>query len=101
MCEEIYNLLSELRVKIELPITLFEDNRGAISNTMDGTKLKLKHIQIKTLKVKEQIRRDLVKIKYIDTVNEYADYLTKAPPGKGFDEIRQQLGLVVIRHGGV
>lgn len=80
-CELMYlkNLLIDLDIKIELPISLFEDNQSTIKllHNFENNR-RCKHIDVKLHFVVDLINQNLIKIKYVSTSEQLADVFTKA-----------------------
>jgi hypothetical protein len=71
-------LLTEIGVKVPLPITLYGDNQAAlrVGNHESATK-RSKHINVRYHNVREQVAEGLVELAYVPTKDQLADILTK------------------------
>lgn len=88
------SLLKSLRINLNEPIKIFEDNQGCISIANNPSCHKRsKHIDIKYHFSREQIENKLIKILYISTDKQIADILTKPLAKPRFVDLRSQLGL--------
>ena len=80
-CKEvlwIMNLFDELRIKYDVPI-IYSDNQPAIRiASAKSAKGRTRHINIKYQFVRQLVKEEKIKIKYVSTENNIADILTKA-----------------------
>ena len=73
------NLLSEIGVRDIASTIVYEDNQSAIAIAMNnGYQSRAKHIDIIYHFIREQVQRGNVEIKYIESKDQLADFLTKA-----------------------
>ena len=91
------NFVGGLKIvdSIERPIKIFCDNRAAIffsKNNKSGSRSK--HIDIKYLRVRENIKRHEVFIEHISTELMIADPMTKGLPVKLFKSHVEHMGLI-------
>ncbi len=87
-------LLSDLGVKQSEPITLFEDNQGAIAIAQNPVgHSRTKHIDIKFHFVREAVGNDRVKLVYCPTESMVADIFTKPLTRTRFVGLVNALGL--------
>jgi len=67
------------------PITVYEDNNAAISCNINKTsKSRLKHVELKYLKVKEYVENKILDLVKVGTKSQLADNLTKGLPNDQF-----------------
>ena len=72
------NLLNELHVKVNFPTVILEDNQPAIAIVNNQRNPNLaKHIDVKYRAIQDYHQRGLIKVQYIPTKLQLADYLTK------------------------
>lgn len=83
-----------INLKIDRPITIYEDNTGCISIANNPTLHKrTKHINMRYHFSREQIRTNEIVLKYIPTGEQKADMMTKPLPGPTFIRFRLDCGL--------
>jgi hypothetical protein len=73
-----------LNVRFKEPTTIFEDNQGAIdlaNNQTNHNNFKTKHMALKFHFIRNEINLKKIKLKYVKTTMNLADFLTK-PVGK-------------------
>ena len=88
------SLATSIKINISKPIIIYEDNNGCINIANNPTCHKRsKHIDIKYNFSREQIEKNVIKLKYVSTGNQLADGLTKPLPTTKFVEIRKGMGL--------
>ena len=81
----IKNLLKELGADINGQTVVYEDNQSAIAIAKnDGYQSRAKHINIRHHFVREQVKMGNIHLKYIETKEQLADYLTKPLPTMQF-----------------
>ena len=82
------NLLGEMGVSVKLPITVFEDNQGAIAMAKnEGYQSRAKHIDIRHHFIREQVKARTIDLKYIPTADQLADFLTNSIATKQFQRL--------------
>ena len=87
----VYQLLDQL-VRIELPMTIMIDNQATIALLENPVNNKRsKHMWVRYMWVREQVQKGLVRLQYVKTEENVADYLTKPLSGEKFNYFRAQL----------
>lgn len=95
MCDYLWltSLLEELEIKIASSI-VYEDNQSVIHHLKQfGHSHKLKHVDIRYNFVKELFTEKNIELKYINTIEQQADILTKGLGRTLFEKFRNCLGL--------
>ena len=88
-------LLREMRVEINEPIVIFEDNQAAISISNNPTHHpRTKHIDIKYHFVRNAVLNNEITLKYCPTNNMLADIFTKSLSADKFCFLRNMLGML-------
>jgi len=89
------HLLIDLKLFKNVPcVTLYEDNQSAIKITKNPEYHKrLKHVDIKFHFIREKVKEEVIKIKYISTKNQLPDVFTKPLAPTVFNVFCSQLGL--------
>ena len=88
----IRTILNELGFKQHRPTIIFEDNQGCIKLTENGVSHgRTKHIDIRHHYVREQVARNSIKFKYLQTDKMVADMLTKPLSPPAFIKLRAKL----------
>uniref|UniRef100_A0AAV1VBX8 Integrase catalytic domain-containing protein n=1 Tax=Peronospora matthiolae TaxID=2874970 RepID=A0AAV1VBX8_9STRA len=90
----IREMLGEVGMAPELPMTLHVDNQAAIRQ-LDGeaTSMKAKHIDVRVKFVCDFVRRGVIKAQYVHTDEQLADALTKALDAPKLAAMRKLLGV--------
>jgi Reverse transcriptase (RNA-dependent DNA polymerase) len=90
----IRNILTSLGIEVELPMTIFVDNTGAIhlSNNW-STAPRTKHISLRYHYVRELIEQGVIEIKFVRSEENVSDIFTKNLRQELFE--KHQLGLGV------
>ncbi|KAH6564678.1 hypothetical protein BASA60_010230 [Batrachochytrium salamandrivorans] len=91
--------LTEIGYPINKTTTLYSDSQSAISNTKN---IQLRHASNRHMDIKLHFLRDQVKLgnvnlKYINTLDQVADILTKGLPKPAFCKLANLLGLLPLR----
>ena len=75
----VRSILDQLGIPQKEATTLYEDNQGALlmANAQQPTK-RTRHMDIKTFALQEWVERDLIRLKRINTTDNYSDVMTKA-----------------------
>ena len=79
------SLLLEMKIKIDNPVVVYEDNQGAIAIAKnEGYQSRAKHIDIRYHFIRDQVKTKVIQLHYIKTELQLADFLTKAISTKKF-----------------
>ncbi len=90
----IVDLISELNVNIEFPITIHEDNLNVINLlNSDVPNKRSKHIDIRCKFIKELTSANFIELIHINTCNQIADIFTKSLDRTSFEHLRKLLNL--------
>jgi deoxyuridine 5'-triphosphate nucleotidohydrolase len=75
----VRSILDQLGLPQNIATTLYEDNQGALlmANQQQPTK-RTRHMDIKHFVLQDWVEHDLIRLKRIDTSDNYADVMTKA-----------------------
>ena len=96
----IRGLLSEIGVHIEKPTNVYEDNQACIAFANDAQISKrAKHIDIKFHFTREKIEDGSVRLIYIPTDKNMADFLTKPLPRGPLTTARNAINLIEDEKG--
>jgi len=91
----IKNLLLDFNVNIDKPISIYEDNSGAISIAKFGNLTKnSKYIEVHFHFVNESYEKGIIKIVKVNSEENLADILTKALGKVKFEKFRSLLHIV-------
>ncbi len=98
-------LLSDLKVEVDTPTDILEDNQGAIAIAKNPVGHKrTKHIDIRYHFIREAVLTGTAHLTYCPTNEMVADILTKPLPRVQFEKLRNEFGLInatTINRGGV
>ena len=87
-------LLNDVGFRQTQPMTLYEDNQGAIALTKNAKmNSRTKHIDIKFHYVRQAIEDEVLKVDYCPTEDMTADILTKSLSRVKFEKFRTMLGV--------
>jgi hypothetical protein len=89
----VKQMLQEMKVFVEEPVIMFEDNQACIHSLVSWDQKRLKHIDIKYNFIRDLIKNKLIEVKYIESANQTADILTKGLPFNLFKTHRIELGM--------
>ena len=75
----VRSILDQLGIPQNEATTLYEDNQGALlmANQQQPTK-RTRHMDIKHFVIQQWVEQDLIRLKRINTTDNYSDVLTKA-----------------------
>jgi hypothetical protein len=91
--------MNDLNLRVQLPVTLFEDNSGCISISNNPETRRSKHYDVRYHFLREKVQQKILKLEKVSSKNQVADTLTKALGKVLFAEHREELGLVNLRGG--
>ena len=79
------NLLLEIKIKIDNPVIVHEDNQSANAIAKnEGYQSRAKHIDIRYYFVRDQVKNKVIQLEYIETKLQLANFLTKTISTKKF-----------------
>lgn len=88
-------LLSEIGIH-SIPFTIFEDNIPCIRIAEEPREhQRTKHVDVKFMYVREQIKEKKLIVKYVPTVDQIADYFTKPLARAKFDKFTKELNMKI------
>lgn len=91
----ILNLLKDFKIEPEEPISIYEDNSGAIAIAKFGNLTKnSKHIEVHYHFVNECYENKIIKLVKVESENNIADTLTKALGRVKFEKFRNMLKIM-------
>ena len=89
-------LIKEFQVEVEGSVPLMVDNKSAITLSKDASlNGRTRHMGRRLSWLRQQVMRGLVKLQFVPTKEQVADYLTKNLPGPEFHWCREACGLHV------
>lgn len=92
----LIQLLAEMKVTIQEPVIIYEDNQSCISALESWDQKRLKHIDIKYHFIKELVKNKLISVKYVPTEDQTADIFTKGLAWDLFKNHRIALGMCEV-----
>ena len=96
----INNLLKELQIGVEMPITMFQDNKSTMAMIVNPqTNRRSKWIDIKCHFIREAVEEKLIQVRYCPANQMVADMFTKALPEKQFCYLRNQVMQAKLEYG--
>lgn len=96
-CYEIWliRLLDDLGVIVKLPVHFFEDNQSTIRIAEDCKNHgRLKHVDVKFHFLRDLVKSGRIGIRYISSMDQPADMMTKSLPVAALRRHRANVGLV-------
>ena len=85
-------ILGEIGALPAGPTTVFEDNMAAITVLRDIVyNGRTKHIDVRLKDIRDQVRKLVVELQYIDTKDQLADLFTKGLPREGHDRLTRRI----------
>ena len=100
-CETVWviNTLASLKIDVNRPVTMYEDNLACIMISKNPETRRTKHFDTKYHFLRELVSGKEIKLESISTKDQLADTLTKALPFEPFQKFRIRMGIEV--RGGV
>ena len=101
ICEALWlkQLLEELKIQLQSPMTIWCDNKAAISISYNPVHHdQTKHVEVDRHFIKEKIDEGILKVSYIPTSQQTADILTKALFKPMFERLIDKLGMYNLYH---
>ena len=90
-------LLSDLKVNVQEPTEIFEDNQRSIAMAKNPVGHKRsKHIDIRHHFIREAVQAGTVRLSYCPSKEMVVDIFTKSLPKEQFMKLRKELGLIDI-----
>ena len=93
-CEAVHlrSLLASLGYKPKGPTIIKIDNTAALRVAEDPVMHdKTKHILRKELKIRELVESGEVKVEYVESLKNFAEFFTKPLPRKEFESFRKEI----------
>jgi len=88
-------MLRDIQVEYEEPITIFCDNSSAINISKNLVlHSKTKHISIKFHFLREQVNKGEVRLEYVPSKDQLVDIFTKPLPKDSFEYLKEKLGVM-------
>ncbi len=91
-------MVEQRLIDSDVPIVIMEDNQSTIALIKKGKPVaeSSRHINIRNFFVSDRCSKKEVKVVYIPTENQIADYFTKPLQGKLFKRFRNLIVVVVL-----
>lgn len=89
----LMKLLSDFNIVISNTI-IFEDNQSTMKVVKNPDQKRLKHVDIKFNFIKQKVEEGLITVKYVSTIDQLADVLTKPITGERFVKLCNKLNLL-------
>ena len=99
MCELLWikNLLQDLGIDYEKPMSLHCDNKAAIEIAHNLVQHdRTKHVEVDGHFIKENLDRKVIQFLFVRSEDQLADVLTKAVSGRAFHDAISKLGMIDI-----
>jgi len=87
------NLLNDLLITCETPVTLYEDNQSCIHLLNKWEHRRLKHLDVKYHFVRDLVQQKIIEVKYVPSTSQKADILTKGLSKNLFEKFRSKIGV--------
>ena len=89
----VSELVNDLKVTVDLPITIYEDNQAAIFISENPETKKSRHMRVKFHHIRESVMSGEVKLVKISTTEQLADIMTKWLVRQQYENLRDSLGV--------
>ncbi|KAE8877445.1 hypothetical protein PF005_g6501 [Phytophthora fragariae] len=87
-------LLSELGMALQLPLTLYMDNQAAIKQVQnEASSSRAKHVDVRLKFLQDYAAKEIIEPTYVETGEMIADLFTKALPAPRILKLRAACGL--------
>jgi hypothetical protein len=88
--EVVRRTMEEIGFAQGMPTVLYEDNASCIYSSLKDKPMmsRSKHIDTRVWKLREYVQREILKLVKVGTVDQMADFLTKALPGPAVERAR-------------
>ena len=99
VCELIWikNVLQDLGIDYEKPMSLHCDNKAAIEIAHNPVQHdRTKHVEVDRHFIKENLDRKVIQFPFVRSEDQLADVLTKAVSGRAFHDAISKLGMIDI-----
>jgi hypothetical protein len=93
----VKQMLKEMRVYVQEPVVLYEDNQACIHSLVSWDQRRLKHVDIKYTFIRDLVKSKSITVKYIESANQTADIFTKGLPYELFKAHRTELGMCELK----
>lgn len=91
----VKKLLQDLNIKLESPISIYEDNMSCIKIAEEPKEhQRMKHIDIKYNFVRDLVQENVINILYKPTKEQVADFFTKSLSKIPFEQFRYNVGII-------
>lgn len=97
--EELWlkQVLEEIHVKVDSPLKLYCDNKGAISMALNSVQHeKSKHVEVDRHFIREKVEEGIICLTYLPTYLQVADVLTKRFYKLAFESCVSKLNMISI-----
>lgn len=89
----IEKVLNDLKINVEHPNTIYEDNSRCIQMSKNSETKRTKHIEVKYSFLRDMVQSGHFELRYISSKSQIADYLTKALSRALFEYCKLKTGL--------
>lgn len=90
----IYNILTELQIKLHLPPVVYCDNKGATYlNANPVFHSRMKHLALDYHYIRGRLQSGILRVTYVSAKDQLANALTKPSPRLGFNIACSKIGV--------